>query len=555
MKVLNFKTKMILMLVIVLGFFTSLGFVGISNLGKVIENSNKLYEEEVVPNHMVQNMVLDLFADLEAPIQSIEKQPTISDDMFFHVKEKMNELQSKADHFTEVVGKTKKQNDLSIQITNDLKSSIAKADAILLFKKGGRQQYNHIDEKQLYVEFDKSLNTLNEDVRQIVNELEKNSRVLEKESDNLFVKAEQQTYFLIFFGFVLILVLMILMIMNITKKYKLAYKILDKLSKGNLDFEIQEVSQDELGMLVAKIGQVHKTLKDITFKVSTAINNISIAGHDLSSSSQSISQGASEQASSVEEVSSSMEQMVSTIHQNAGNATKAAQFSKKLADKTGHMVEASSTSKEKLASVAKKISIINEIAFQTNILALNAAVEAARAGEHGKGFGVVAAEVGKLAERTKEAAHQIGELVTTSSVVIGSAVDIMADSVPEISETSDMIQSIAMASEEQRMGADQINDAIQQLNEVTQQNAATSEEIATSSEELSAQADHLFQTFSFFKFDKDEAKQAEPSNRSVPSMNKKIPQNSSVKGGKKRSGGVNINLSGPDDLDGDYERF
>ena len=162
-----------------------------------------------------------------------------------------------------------------------------------------------------------------------------------------------------------------------------------------------------------------------------------------------------------------------------------------VAEKSQNAVEANK-------NIANKITIINDIAFQTNILALNAAVEAARAGEHGRGFAVVAAEVRKLAERSKLAAEEIVGLAQKSLDLSQGAGVVMSETMPKIDNTTKLVQEISAASLEQNNGATQVNNAIQQLNNVTQQNAAASEELATSSEELSSQAIQLKEIISFF---------------------------------------------------------
>jgi methyl-accepting chemotaxis protein len=184
------------------------------------------------------------------------------------------------------------------------------------------------------------------------------------------------------------------------------------------------------------------------------------------------------------------------------------------------------------------LGIIDDIAYQTNLLALNAAIEAARAGEHGKGFAVVAAEVRKLVERSQVAAREIGELSSGSVELAEKAGRLLDAMVPSINKTSDLVQEISAASEEQASGVGQINSAMNQLNQITQQNASSSEELAATSEELSSQAEQLQQTMSFFKIEGSaavtgripvaKAAKGQPplkSNRSKPSTTMKADEN------------------------------
>ena len=181
-----------------------------------------------------------------------------------------------------------------------------------------------------------------------------------------------------------------------------------------------------------------------------------------------------------------MEQMNAQISQNSENAQETERIATKALESILKSNEASQKNMNAMKTIAQKISIIDEIAFQTNILALNAAVEAARAGEQGKGFAVVAAEVRKLAERSSKAAAEIDTVSHSAVAVSENAAELLKNIVPDIEKTTELVREIAVSCNQQTSGIDQINKSMQQLSEVTQQYAASAEEMASTSENLAA---------------------------------------------------------------------
>ena len=277
-----------------------------------------------------------------------------------------------------------------------------------------------------------------------------------------------------------------------------AMEVLAAMEMGDLTQTMNGVYKGELNDFKDTINNTIGKISQVISEVNAAASNIASASEQVSATAQSMSQATSEQAASVEETSASIEQMSASINQNTENAKvtdgMAAQASSdavKGGDAVKHTVSA-------MKSIAGKIGIIDDIAYQTNLLALNAAIEAARAGEHGKGFAVVAAEVRKLAERSQVAAQEIGELATSSVEMAESAGKLLDTIVPSIKKTSDLVQEISAASEEQSAGAGQINTAMEQINKVTQHNASSSEQLAATSEEMSEQAAQLQDLMSFF---------------------------------------------------------
>ena len=275
-------------------------------------------------------------------------------------------------------------------------------------------------------------------------------------------------------------------------------RVMVALSNGDLTQKITDDYAGDFQVLQNAVNDSMDKLAEIIDQVRGAADALTSAAGQVSATAQSLSQSSSEQAASVEETSASIEQMSASINQNSENARITDAMASKSSVEAGEGGGAVKSTVEAMKNIAGKIGIIDDIAYQTNLLALNAAIEAARAGEHGKGFAVVAAEVRKLAERSQVAAQEIGELAGTSVQLAERAGKLLDEMVPSINKTSDLVQEIASASQEQTAGVGQINNAMGQLNKATQQNASASEELAATAEELGGQAGQLQELMDFF---------------------------------------------------------
>lgn len=295
-------------------------------------------------------------------------------------------------------------------------------------------------------------------------------------------------------------------------------RVMVALSGGDLTQKITDDYAGDFQVLQNAVNDSMDKLAEIIEQVRGAADALTNAAGQVSATAQSLSQSSSEQAASVEETSASIEQMSASINQNSENAKITDAMASKSSAEAGEGGQAVKSTVEAMKNIAGKIGIIDDIAYQTNLLALNAAIEAARAGEHGKGFAVVAAEVRKLAERSQVAAQEIGELAGNSVHLAERAGKLLDEMVPSINKTSDLVQEIASASQEQSAGVAQINNAMGQLNKATQQNASASEELAATAEELGGQAGQLQELMGFFTVDNA------PAGRTVTAARKTAPK-------------------------------
>lgn len=292
--------------------------------------------------------------------------------------------------------------------------------------------------------------------------------------------------------------IVVILIRSVTQPVARLQEIAAGMERGDLTNRSDVIGNDEIAALMSTMEAMRERLTGVIDDVKRAADNVSAGSNQMASSASQLSDGATEQASNAEEVSSSMEQMDATIQKNADNAEETEKIARKAAQDAERGGKAVSQTVDAMRSIAEKISIIEDIARNTNLLALNAAIEAARAGEHGKGFAVVASEVRKLAERSQTAAGEISELSTSSVDVAEEAGTLLSELVPGIKRTAELVQEISAASTEQRAGSNEVNKALTGLDRIVQENASQSEEMASMAEELSSQAEQLQSVIAFF---------------------------------------------------------
>ena len=292
----------------------------------------------------------------------------------------------------------------------------------------------------------------------------------------------------------------------------------DRIAGGDLTARIEARNTNEIGLLFAALKRMQESLTRTVSAVRRGVDEINVGSREISAGNTDLSSRTEEQAASLEETAASMEQLASTVKQNADNARQANQLAASasdVAERGGSAVSEVVTTMQAISASSRKISeivsVIDGIAFQTNILALNAAVEAARAGEQGKGFAVVAGEVRSLAQRSAQAAKEIKGLIEDSVGKVGAgsqqverAGATMQEIVASVKRVTDIMGEISAASEEQSSGIDQVNRAVSQMDEVTQQNAALVEEAAAAAGSLQEQAQRLAEAVAVFKINAGE---------------------------------------------------
>jgi methyl-accepting chemotaxis protein len=541
---------------IILALVTGLvGFIGINSMNSLNENGDHLYNNYAVP-------ALDL-ARVETYLQNIR-----ANHLLAVYERKPETMQSR-------INEIEKYVELDTKLLVKYEKTIIKSKDRELFNKLNENLSNYRMERERNISLIKeqkyelalqelskvsnARNKVEESLKDLIDYNTKQATSQVKLNDQNFYSKTTLMIIVIITGVVLAILLGLLVANIISRPINSLVEVADKISDGDLNIDIDINSKDEVGILANAFKKMTEKFNDVMLNINSSSEQVSSGAKQVSDSSLALSEGATEQASSIEQLSVSIEEISSQTNNNAKNAVQAnelAEVAKQDAilgnTRMREMLRAMNEINESSSNISKIIKVIDEIAFQTNILALNAAVEAARAGQHGKGFAVVAEEVRNLAARSANAAKETTIMIEGSIKKVEDGTKIANETaqaldkiVDRVTKAANLVNDIAVASNEQATGITQINQGISQVSEVVQTNSATAEQSAAASEELSSQAEILREMVRKFKLKRGLGiHQLNTSDELNPEVNKIIERMSDKT--KRRVKKNQINLSDED---------
>jgi len=462
-------------------------------LNNLRSNVEQTANESLPFSILAQNMLVNV----------VQVQQFMTDASATHDREPMEDAKKNADEFYEGIKKFRamfeKENDKeALQKINDLEKSFQQ-----LYITGEKMTEAYINRGtaagNLVMEiFDQDSSDLGKKIKElrktqtdeIINHSDGNVKLVKLIFYSLMMSAA---------GLILVSIIISYSITkSIVKPIQKVVEITDKISKGDLTSKIESDTTDETGIMLEHMGVMNTRMNQIIREIIRSIEVLTANSNDLSNTAQSLSQEAVEQSANLEEITASIEEVTSSIHHTTDDAAKSRDLAIKSSQEASSGGAAMKETVLAMKTITEKIGVVEEIAYQTNLLALNAAIEAARAGEHGKGFAVVASEVRKLAERSQIAAREINELAAKSGEITEKTGYIIAEMIPGIQKSGDLITAISDATDLQLSGISQISLSISQLDTLVQSHASSSEELAASSEETNAEANALREQIAYF---------------------------------------------------------
>ena len=509
---LRIASKLIISFSIVLALCTALGVFSIVQLGRVNQTSTDIETNWMPSVHALLELKFNV-----ARIRSLESQHILSADademkvLEQKLAGQMDEFKKNSADYAKLISESDEKRIFG-EFSKAWDGYLVEHDKLMKASAG-----NSKDEAQKILHADSSrLNAdLARDVEQLVKINSDGATAASRVGDQLFASSRMWIIGAIVICIVLGFALALSIARIVSQPLNEALRVAQTVAGGDLTSNIVSSSRDETGQLMEALKDMNASLLKIVSQVRNGTDTIATASSEIAAGNLDLSARTEEQAGSLEETASSMEELTATVKHNTANAREAnnlAVSASDVATRGGAVVSEVVSTMGSINESSKKIvdiiSVIDGIAFQTNILALNAAVEAARAGEQGRGFAVVATEVRNLAQRSAAAAKEIKALIGDSvekvaagSRLVNDAGSTMEEIVSSVKRVTHIIAEIANASIEQEAGISQINEAVTQMDTVTQQNAALVEQAAAAADSLQEQAKTLAEIVSVFKLD------------------------------------------------------
>ncbi|KQQ40204.1 chemotaxis protein [Duganella sp. Leaf126] len=507
---LKISKKLFLSFGAVLALTLLLGTVTIASMGRLNAASNHLSSQSLPSMRYILALKAALNTmrryEMEQLLSSDPVRVAKYDDMVARMVAKVDKLQGQ---FQGTITNEEDRRLLAQLVAVRAEYAVQRARMVELRKQGQRDELMAIAEGVSF----KLINQTADVIDKIAQRAQEQGDAASDAAEAQYLSAREQALGLLVASIVIGGLLAAWVARIISRPLQQAVDVARRVADGDLTADVQVTSRDESGQLMASLRHMNDSLQRLVGQVRGSTDTIATASSQIAAGNQDLSSRTEQQASSLEETASSMEELTATVKQNADNARQAkglalsaSQIAVKGGDVVGQVVGTMASINASSKKIVDIISVIDGIAFQTNILALNAAVEAARADEQGRGFAVVASEVRNLAQRSSAAAKDIKLLIDDSvgtveagTALVDQAGATMGDIVASITRVADIVSEITAASQEQSAGIEQVNQAITQMDQVTQQNAALVEEAAAAAESLQDQAAALSERMAVFK--------------------------------------------------------
>ncbi|MBN2742671.1 MAG: HAMP domain-containing protein [Marinilabiliaceae bacterium] len=461
----------------------------VMSMNYLLEADRDFYQSNLALSHVIS-------AQLAQKTEGVDK---LWDDVFAN----MEQVQTRYGKFKLLFDLGAKQSYLD----NDSLFQIESVD-VLKFATQIKEALNANQIEKAMALYQESYLTTFEDAREIINlfteELMNTAQAEQKSIEAASSRSIKLSILICVIVLIVMIVAAYFVTQSILRPLMQVWHLSGQVAKGDLSENVEVFGKDELSQMMQSFHEMIDKLRATIQNIRQSANELVAASGELANASGNISSGASEQAAAAEQVSASVEQMFASIMQNLENSKMTEEIAVRAAKTIDKGKDAMDLTIHAMQEIAQNITIINSIVYKTDLLSINATVEAARAGEAGKGFAAVAAEVRKLAELSRSSADKIEKLVSDNTRQAINSGEVLANIVPDVNKTADLVQEITSASNEQHTNATQINASVMQLSQLAQNYSALSEELASSSEEVAAQAMNLKGAVNFFMLEKTE---------------------------------------------------